>query len=133
MPVTMIMWSAHRDGEKISAIIMDREIEDTTLKFFSSEALKIYKKFSKMEHNGMFSFDILHNHYDEQTIEDDKRIAYDAINLTIPAINMTLQIWADENDILLKRLVELSEKLLPTKEDNIPDRVSNPSKTDTCH
>ncbi len=97
---------------KLSTHIMVKEIENLNLQHEAKKAFKMYNEFSKSEHNGLFSFDILHGHFDEKRNMIDKAKIYHAIFRTVISINLAMEIWIDNQDNKHKELIRLSKLLM---------------------
>lgn len=76
------------------------------LKKPTDRALKLYSLFSKVEHNGLFTFNILHSHYNDS----DKRsvmMNYDAALVISEVIMIVLLHWIDKDDGRYRKLLHL--------------------------
>ncbi len=98
--------------KRISASEMVKEINNDQYKLQSARSLEMYHYFSKLEHNGLLSFPLLHNRYEEIAIENDKERAIDAIIHIMIAINYTSMLWMDESDPIFSKLLGLTEHFM---------------------
>jgi len=67
-----------------------------TLKTEAYEAMHIYQIFSKYEHNGAFTFDILHNSYSATSNNIIKFMIYSAIGICALACKIIASHWVDD-------------------------------------
>src|ERR1019366_846651 len=92
----------------ISPFIMFDEIESKHVSDEAAVAFKMYNYFSKIEHNGFLSFDMLHAHFDSEGNLEDKARIHHAICRVMISINLALEIWIDNTDSNYKKLIELT-------------------------
>lgn len=94
------------DIEKITTKKMIDSLHVEELKKPTDRALKLYSLFSKVEHNGLFTFNILHSHYNDS----DKRsvmMNYDAALVIGEVIMIVLLHWVDKDDERYRNLLHL--------------------------
>jgi len=78
----------------------------------TKEAHHLYKIFSKYEHNGAFTFDLLHNPYSEKGNDVVKYMIYSAIGVCALACKLVASNWIDNNMPLMERLDTSIKELL---------------------
>jgi hypothetical protein len=75
-----------------------------TLKEEADTAKDIYTIFSKYEHNGAFTFDLLHNHYSPKGIELVKWKIYEALGVCACACKLISTHWVDNEGPLANKM-----------------------------
>jgi len=83
-----------------------------TLKTEAHEAIHIYQIFSKYEHNGAFTFDILHNPYAVAGNKIIKFMIYSAIGICALACKITSSHWIEDQSSIAVKLDNAIKDLL---------------------
>jgi hypothetical protein len=83
-----------KDIAKVNIIMMLEEIRIEAFKKEVRIAIDLYNIFSKVEHNSILSFNILHAHYGEKGAGSAKSKVYLAIKLIMAAISLLVaRVW----------------------------------------
>jgi len=103
-----------KDIVKVSIISMYKEITGLSLKKEVKIAIDLYNIFSKVEHNGILSFNLLHAHYENKGAMSAKYKVYLAIKKIMMAIALLVRhAWnISGEDKRFLELIRLNNKLL---------------------
>lgn len=111
------------DGEKfkksIQKISTKSMVDNISIETFAKEAgraLTIYNYFSKIEHNGIFTFNLMHRHYNPES-NVTKEIIYDAILLKAMVILVVIQHWISKDDHRYIKLKSLYREMATSNKD----------------
>ncbi|MCY1520108.1 hypothetical protein D9M68_548790 [compost metagenome] len=81
----------------------------------AKEALHIYKIFSKYEHNGAFTYGILHNPYSQQGNGIIKHLTYEALGICAMAFKYISVLWLPNEHPITDRLDKVIKEILYIK------------------
>jgi hypothetical protein len=112
------------DDGKIKAIYKDNltarrmisQLYNEDLKPFAQDLADIYAIFSKVEHNGVFSFDLLHKNYLEAGHRQSTGIILDSLSNIALVINIALNTWLEDENEQYTKLLSFLEDLDGYKE-----------------
>lgn len=96
---------------KVSVKAMYAQIQTSAMKKEAAIAMKLYEFFSKLEHNGELTFNIMHKPFTPEGYENAKQKLCDAITTIIRGIQPPLLNWLNKDDLKFQHLVKLVNKL----------------------
>ena len=93
---------------------MYREIEIKGMKDEVLNGLRLYNLFSKVEHNGILSFNLLHSHYEAKGAESSKCKVYLSLkNIMMVTTLLIRHAWnISDDDKRFKEMVRLNNLLV---------------------
>ncbi len=100
-----------KGAHKVSVKGMYYQIQSPTIKQEVEKAMKLYEFFSKLEHNGVLSFNIMHKPFTPEGYESAKTKVCEAITAIIRGIQPPLLNWLNKDDEQFKELIKLVNKL----------------------
>ncbi|WP_428330384.1 hypothetical protein [Mucilaginibacter sp.] len=100
--------------KKVNIITMYRDIEIKGMKDEVLNGLRLYNLFSKVEHNGILSFNLLHSHYESKGAESSKYKVYLSLkNIMMVTTLLIRHAWnISDDDKRFKEMVRLNNLLV---------------------
>lgn len=98
---------------KVNIIMMYREIKIERIKNEVLDALRLYNIFSKVEHNGILSFNLLHAHYEATGADSAKYKVYFALKNIMGVTSLLVRhAWKiSDEDTRFKEMIRMNNLL----------------------
>lgn len=103
--------------QKIATKYMLKNITNNELSKASKNAFMFYQIFSKIEHNGLFTFNIMHKQYDPKE-KRNKMMIYDATLLINKAILISILNWIETDNKKYIKLLQLHYNMVKSLSEN---------------
>lgn len=97
---------------KVSVKAMHTQISSPSIKKEVASAMNLYNFFSKLEHNGELSFNIMHKPFTSEGYESAKSKVCDAITTIVFGIQPPLLNWIKMDDARFVNLASLAKELI---------------------
>ncbi|RZL20423.1 MAG: hypothetical protein EOO89_00270 [Pedobacter sp.] len=101
------------DNKSITANYMKNKIQNyPSLKREADHSFYLYTIFSKIEHNGFFTRDMLHGHHLDEGRQKAKELIIEAVGNSIVIVNTILLVWIKDTDPKYVSLFNLAKDFL---------------------